>query len=57
MANSKRTNYNITITQDFKQRLLRLPVKSHRGLAVPMRAHLEKLVERAEARQSQNGGK
>ena len=57
MANPKRTNYNITITQDFKNRLLRLPVESHRGLARPMRAHLEKLVERAETRQAQNGGR
>ncbi len=53
MAQQKRKNYCVTVTREFKARLMALPVDVHRGFAVPMRKYLEKLVSRAE----QNGGR
>jgi hypothetical protein len=55
MANVHRVNYTVTVSKEFKQRLVKLPVEVHRAFANPMRRHLEKLVEKAEARAAKNG--
>lgn len=55
MATEKRPQYTFTIDESMKKRMLNLPVEIHRSFADPMRAHLEKLVSKAERKADKNG--
>jgi hypothetical protein len=57
MASTKRHQYAITLPQEMKERMNRLPVTVHRSFTEPMRAHLDKLLSAAEKKQSSNEGK